>query len=217
MSSTAKALSPQIMVQSLQAEAKLNPVFNTVMHAFAIRERTRAQVTVSNLRLSMAQEGYQFDRPQCEKVLQFLASIGVGRLQKHANGILYALKDIKITLQSIGRAAIGATDKLAKFDQGNSFSRLPAQITQAKAVAPIKPGHVTAKAAKATFVERRAPAAKYEASIYVKINGQMSKFDIPGGLTTDELGRMLIDMHLMNSETANAAAVLPGPKSTLDQ
>lgn len=97
------------LVGKLKEIAK-DPVANAVLHVLALRQRTRKEITVSGLSLRMGRENYKYTRAQLAQVLKSLASLGLGVLHTDAKGRPKALKDIKISLQSVGRAALNDMD-----------------------------------------------------------------------------------------------------------
>lgn len=171
------------MVENLRKEAKNNPVFHTICKLFAARERARQQVTLSNLRLTTAKEGFNFTKQQHEQVLKFLASVGVGKLDIDTKGELRALKDIRFTLQSIGAAAIAKSEGLDKFKMQAQFNSLPTKDTQEKK-------YSTARAPLKADVSGR-----YAAALVVRIDGQSVQFELPKGVTTKELGEILSTLY----------------------
>lgn len=166
------------VIEQMRIKAATVPHFNAVFHLFAARERARAQVTLSTLRLSMAQEGFKFTDEQYSEVLQFLASLGIGRLDMDSKNRVRALKDIKVTLQSVGQAAVGKQASLAKFSVANSYTDLPKQEIKAAAPAPIK----------------QAPAkVEFTSSLVVYVDGK-PVIEFPQNLTPKELGDLLVGM-----------------------
>jgi len=95
------------LVHKLQERARMNKVFNSMAHVFAIRERTRRQLTVTSLYAQMKREKFIFSKNDYINELQLLATLSVVSLEKSSRGMIKALVDIKITLQSIGQAALG--------------------------------------------------------------------------------------------------------------
>lgn len=95
----------------LRNEAKTNKKFNAVCTIFAVRQRTRAQVTARALTQAMLLEGFtDFTIDDAAKVINFLGSLeGLGTIvngRKKENKSL-ALVNIKYTLQSVGATALG--------------------------------------------------------------------------------------------------------------
>ena len=115
-------------VSALRILADNNQVFNAMAHVFAMRERTRGQITVSSLFASMEKEGYKYTKEEYAKVLSSLADIKLGRLEKNGAGKSVALKDIRYTLQSIGMASIAKKPDLTKYQPKKTYIKLPAVV-----------------------------------------------------------------------------------------
>lgn len=184
---TTRHLSPKKIAEALRLEAIKNLVFKDVCHLWAVRERARAQVTLGTLRLSMAREGFNYSKDQIADVLLFLANLGVGKLDLDSDKQIRALKDVNISLQSIGRTALNFDTQLEPFTQPNSFSTLPAappptQAAVSKAV-PIPP------------LVKETPVQAYRAALVVHIDGMPVTFELPKRLTTPEIGAMLAKMY----------------------
>lgn len=168
------------IVAKLQEEAKRNEVFSAICYVFALRHRARQQVTVGTLRLKMAQEGYNFSKTQCQQVLRFLSSLGIGYLEfDQATKELVALKNIKLTLQSIGLAAIGNTGNLVRFNPLTEFLELPVKTAVQPAPAPPKPKVTDA----------------FDAALTVNVEGRLMTFDISNGLSAKELIKLISDRY----------------------
>lgn len=119
-------MNTQMVVETLKKEADKDEAFKDVSHVFASRKRARRQVTVASLANRMAKEGFGHSRTDYARVLRRLADLGFGSLQKDAKGNIKALKDIRISLQSIGAAAVGEAQKLINARQRVKFSALSA-------------------------------------------------------------------------------------------
>lgn len=122
---TSKPLSPAQVIDKLRTRASTDAVFHAVAEVFAMRERTRQQVTLQSLMATMLKEGYKFNKEQYTSVLAFMATLGLGTLERDNKGRIRALKGISITLQSIGLAAVSKKDNLAKNNIGTPFVKLP--------------------------------------------------------------------------------------------
>lgn len=120
-----KHKTPKDISVALRAEAIRNPVFGAVATLFAMRQRARQQVTIAALSASMKKNGFLFERQDYEKVLSFLASLGLGTLYRSSKGRIRALKDVRVSLQSIGKAAHTGDVKLAPFKPQNRFTKVP--------------------------------------------------------------------------------------------
>lgn len=184
-------LSPMEMATIIKAEATKNPVFNAVCHLFAVRERARSQVTLSTLMVSMSREGYNFNREQLEGVLEFLAHSGVGRLAKNSKGRVHALKDIKYTLQSVGRAGSDKATTVDKFVPNTTYSDLPQKALAAVIPTPRAPEPVAAPP-----TPEVAPAKTiYPAVLTITAGGKPVNFEIPNGLTSERLALLLSEIY----------------------
>lgn len=112
------------LVAAVRQRAATSPAFNAMCHVFAMRERTRQQITLTSLYLTMEREGFKFKKEQYAKELEFMASLGLGKLETDKSGIT-ALKNIYVTLQSIGMAGISKKDSIEKFNLTPNFVKLP--------------------------------------------------------------------------------------------
>lgn len=169
----------QHIVEQLIKEARNNNVFHSICTLFAMRERTRRQVTLSALKLTMLQEGFNYPVAELEHVLKFLASLGIGVLNYDVSGKLRGLKDIKFTLQSIGMAAVSKVNKLDKVIMVNKYTSIVPEIV----VKPEIKQQVTTK--KQEF---------YKAYLTVFIEGSPVKINLPGGISVKEIAVLLADM-----------------------
>lgn len=169
---------PKAAIEQLRAEANKNATVRDICFLWASRERARNQVTVGALRLAMAREGFIYDRKDYEKALRFFASLGLGKLDTDSKGTVRMLKDITVTLQSIGRAVAApeAAQTFEKFAQATPYTNLP--IPQVEK--PITPPQ---------------PTKPYAACLVVTVNKQEVIFDIPKGLTESQLGSLLAEFY----------------------
>src|SRR4051812_6596149 len=124
--------SPRSVVTQIRKEAAQKPAFNALCQIFAKRQRARSQVTMHNLTAIMKREGFSYSRDELAQALKFLAHIGLGRAEFNRNNKFKALKDIKVTLQSIGLAATAKVDALNKWHTHTKFAKLPAETKPAK-------------------------------------------------------------------------------------
>lgn len=183
---TNKRLSPNEVTDKLRSEANKDPVFSAVAHVFAMRERARQQVTVRNLAFTMHKEGFKFNKEQLQRVLKFLAGLHLGRLETTSKGEITALKDIRITLQSIGLAAVAKQDSLERLKTHNSFSRLPNTPASSKDEAPSIPPKPHAKTP----------------TLVVKMNGDSLTFDLPKNVTMKDLMALVARMYSRKTEVS---------------
>lgn len=95
------------MIEKLKKEAIISPPVNAVMHLLALRKRSRSRLTLGGLRQKMAAEGFKYSTQEYTQVLKILADSGLGTLQTSHKGKVQGLTDIKVTLQSVGKAVCG--------------------------------------------------------------------------------------------------------------
>ncbi len=118
------------VIETLKTEAKKNPAVDAVLHMFALRQRARHTVTLDGLEQRMKLNGFSYESTQYADVLKLLADLGIGKVEKDAKGRVKALKDVGVTLQSIGKAAVDDKGELDKFKKRNRFSALEAREAQ---------------------------------------------------------------------------------------
>lgn len=175
------------LISALREEAAKSPVFNSVCLVFSMRERTRQQITIPSLMVTMDKEKFSFSKEELGKVLRFLSSLGIGTLEYDRGGKVQALKNIKVTLQSIGLAALAKKEGLDKFHAQPQFQSLVA--------------NTASKAAPATkTVQLPTPGTtdntnRFPASLTVKIEGKPVVFDIPHGISLKDLSAVLQDLY----------------------
>lgn len=113
------------VIESLKKEASTNEAVSAILHVFALRKRARRQVTVQGLALRMKEEGFPFPKKDYESFIAFMASLGLGTLHAGKNGRPLAIKDIGVTLQSLGRAALGVDPSMEFLKKKkNTFHRI---------------------------------------------------------------------------------------------
>lgn len=120
-----KRIGSKNLVGQLRDRANKSPTFKNMAHVFAIRERTRQQISLNTLFMSMTKEGFKFSKADYARELEFLASVGIGRIDRDTKGRLRSLNGITVTLQSIGLASVSNKDKLEKFTPAIQFTKLP--------------------------------------------------------------------------------------------
>lgn len=193
------------LIETLKNETAKDPALSAVLHVFASRERARDQVTVSALAQRMTKEGFTYDNAEYVRILRLLAQLGVGRLDTSGTGKVRALKDVKITLQSLGMAGVGNSTSIEKLARRNRFQRIP--IIQAAPVTP--PPTVTIKSPEIKLepanyghkprIQPRPPEGTQEWMVLcVKLStGEVFKTYIPKGLSKEDatlIGKSLLDM-----------------------
>lgn len=189
------------LIETLKLETAKDPVTSAVLHMFAARERAREQVTIPALVNRMKEEGFLYAPGEYGRVLRLLAGLGVGRLDTDSSGKVRALKDVKVTLQSIGMAALGQGTTIDQLAKRNRYQRIP--IVTA---APIRPT-VTATSPEIKLeaagyghrprVQPRPPEGVWEVLCVPLQNGNTFKTYVPKGLTKADavlIGKALSDM-----------------------
>lgn len=173
------------MIAAIRKEAEVNRVFNEVCHLFASRKRTRRQVVLTTLKNTMAKEGHVFSREQYEGVLLFLGNLGIGTIHVNSKKRVTALKDIKVTLQSIGKVALTKKAILDKKEEASKFKSLRA------------PSDTSTKEFVESVVAHRPPSVpvvediRYPSYLTVLIDGKPVNFSGPTDLTADNLADFL--------------------------
>lgn len=174
------------VITALRQEAAAKPTFSAICTVFAVRERARHQVTMTSLRSKMQKAGWNIPAEDCENALKFLASLGFGTLEHDAGGKVKALTGLKVTLQSIGRAAIDKKDVLDRFAQGRKYVDLP-RPREGEA-APM----AAAKTGVKTILRRRATDSRV--SLNTVVSGQPVTIQLPTDLTAQQLGDVVFEL-----------------------
>lgn len=176
-------------VITLRREAARNPVVNDVCHVFAARKRARHQVTVRALSLRMKKEGFAHKDAEYAEVLSLLSDTGFGTLEKDRKGRVVALKNVKTTLQSLGKAVIGQKQELEALHLRNKFSALApaAQLIKQAKVTPIAPNTSPLPAQLAVYPYR----ATGSISITLTINKKPVIIPLPATLTPEEIASLI--------------------------
>lgn len=163
------------MIQSLRKEVSTNKTASAVFHVFAFRKRARQILTVNGLRQKMRAEGFKYEDKEYAKVLASMAEAGVGTLTKDAKGRVKALKDIKITLTSLGKAVCGTNDKLKNFKPKNQFIEVEVPvIASIPAVAP---------------TQSLSTASTMKIGVYTK--NRLINVEVPTNLSAEELSSLV--------------------------
>lgn len=169
----------QSVVQKLRERAEKSPVFTAMCSMFAMRERTRQQIVLNTLLAVMKNDTVKFSKEQLAEELKFMASIGLGTIQHDKKNRVYALKNIKTKLQSIGHAALSKTDHLVKFTPQAKFSDLPKRKTD--------------------FLEPRTTIIpekyQYKAVLNIDIEGHKVEFTIDNSVPLQELLTALSNLY----------------------
>lgn len=111
-------------ISALRTEAARNPVAQDVFVMFASRARTRQTVNLVALERRMEVEGFKHTRAEYQAVLKFLANLGFGKLDLGSRGRIKGLKEVKVTVQSIGAIACGQGLEIKQLSPRVRFGRL---------------------------------------------------------------------------------------------
>lgn len=178
---TPARLNTPMLIDALRKGAASNKAFNAVCHMFATRERARQQVTIESLMMRMAQEGFRFSKKEYQGCLTFLASCGIGTLDvKTDTKEVKALKNIKVTLQSVGKAALAQGSSLEKFSPQYEYQEVKFKDTIVQPPATAAP------------VIPPPAASGHVVMLVTRLNGKEVKLPLPRELTTQELGELVI-------------------------
>lgn len=197
MSRPVKKVSMQT-IETLRKECQANKVFDAVCHVFALRKRTRSRVSVLGLQQAMEAEGFGYTREDYRRVLAFLASQGIGTLQKSRQGTIRSLEGIDITLQSLGKAAVTKEGELKpKAPKARKYSDIKADAekihTQDFLLDP-----------KQKSIPKPLPIRKpspYPSFLTVLIEGKPVVFTGPQDLTPETLADFLVDFRKVSTKT----------------
>lgn len=162
------------MIETLRNDAAKDKVLDEVLHVFATRERTRFILTVHGLMQRMKREGFEHGYEEYAKILKHLGALGLGQVIHDSKGRVIALKEIKITLQSLGKAVYAKGESnLESYRKRNKFQKVTFRSPRASTDAPpaAKPQAMPASVA-LTFV----------------INGKPVTFSVPNNLDANDIG-----------------------------
>ncbi len=159
------------MVESLKKEAASNKATNDVLFVFSNRERARQILTVSGLKQRMKAKGFDYSDDKYGEVLTTMAAAGVGTLQKDAKGRVHALKDIKITLNSLGKAVLNA-EKVKGFTPKNTYVEVKVPQTTEVIAAP-----------------KGLTTGSLKLGVYMK--DRLINIEVPSNLSSEELAALI--------------------------
>lgn len=168
------------LVSRLKQALGESRALDATLHMFAARERARADVTIGSLAQRMKREGFNFNTNEYDQVLRFLAELGFGTLEYDKRGKVKALREISVSLQSIGRVALGQDKKLLKFNPRNKFEHLDGGSVPN----PIKDSDLDK-------VWNTAPVIGTKFTLSFHINDKVINLDIPDTLTSTELSALV--------------------------
>lgn len=158
------------IIESLRTEAGTNKLAAAVFHLFAMRERSRRRITIRSLSLKMKAEGFIYNKQEYTPLFQFLSRLDLGSLERNRRGGIKALRDIPVTLKSIGLAAVGKSNGLIQFRS---------KAKQAKPQAAFRPG-LTVR-----------PPSNTDIKIMVTINERPWYLDVPKDYTEQDIAKII--------------------------
>lgn len=173
------------VIAKLQERAANSKVFAAMANVFATRERTRNQITIQSLQVTMKKEGHEFTRADYVKELDFLSTLGIGQMAKSKSGVLRALLQINVTLQSVGAAALGKKvflDK-ARAVQHHKRTALPPPP-------PVQPTQQVQPTLETTFFKKEIDRA----TLIVTINDRRMKLDLSPKINANELLTLIFNL-----------------------
>lgn len=162
------------VVQTLKQQAS-DPVANAVFHMWALRKRARNEVTINGLHARMKAEGFVHSKTQYEPLLKLMATLGLGKLSTDAKGRVIALREVKTTLQSLGRAVCEtkSAPTLKRYQPKTKFRSL--QLEHAE---PVKASEET-------------PVTRADTSITVTVDSKSMTFPIDKEVSDEEAGYLV--------------------------
>lgn len=125
MEPTKLKMNAKEMAKTLAEQAEKSKTFKAMAELFASRQRTRQTIVVTSLVASMKKAGHAFTIPDYREELRFLSNLGLGIPVYGRNSEIKALKSIRVKLQSIGSAALKASQSLKAAKQAPTFINLP--------------------------------------------------------------------------------------------
>lgn len=161
------------IVNALRTEAKTNKVANDVFTVWAMRERSRAEVTLNGLHQRMVREGFNYTKQDYAPFLRTMARLGVGRLETQGGTKVVAIKNVHWKLDSLGKAALGEIGHVRSFRARNRFE-------------PIKTIDVPKAVEKKVEIKPCAPV-----TLTVSVNGKSLNLPIPNEFTPEDVGALV--------------------------
>jgi hypothetical protein len=117
-------MTPQ-SIEKLKQAKQIDPALDALLHSFAARERSRSYLNLPILAKRMKTEGFNYSSEEYAKSLKTLADLGFGVLDIARGGKIRGLKEIKVTLQSLGQSALsGQVLPLTSPKRRNRFLKL---------------------------------------------------------------------------------------------
>lgn len=177
-------------LKTLQKQSVEHRVVNDVLHVFAVRKRARSMITIRGLAARMKAEGFEeHSDDDYRKVLKLLAEAGFGKLEMDTKGRVVALKDIRVTLQSIGKAVLNEEVKLKGFTPRTKYEKVPTD----SANPPVLP-QTPASQKKQEITEARNGSRTISMPLNISFDmgaGKPVVITLPKGLSQDEIALLI--------------------------
>jgi hypothetical protein len=179
--------SMSVVIEKLRKAASEDRVFNDIFHVFASRQRARRMVSVAALSQRLIKDGFHHSKEESRRFLKFLASLDLGKLERDRRGNIRALRDVTVSLQSIGLVAVatGKPGELKLFNKRNKFQDLPAKMV--KSVESVKPKD-----------QQQQPSTSL--TISLNINDKAVPINIPSSLSASEIAELVARLSSNGSE-----------------
>lgn len=187
------------MIETLRTEAAKNTALGDVLHMLATRERARFMISLSALTVRMHREGFKGTRSEYGLALAKLATAGVGALDRDPKGRVRSLKDIKISLPTLGRAVLGE-DQLKGFKQRNRYQTVidvptPVQVAHSAPASIATPpmGDRRSSGGWDGIERRRSPRESVGGNVVLtfKVNGRDLSLPLPTEMPATDVARLV--------------------------
>lgn len=175
-------------VQFLRERVAKDKIAKDVFHVMSIRERARNVITLGGLQQRMKKEGYNYEMGDYAGVLKVLADLDFGSLMTDSRGKIVGLKDIKITLQSIGRAALGESDDLVGWKPRNKYVPLADAIPPESVIE--SPRRIKTK----ETIPTEENLDSHTMVLRVLINGRPVNIPIPKEMPEKEVANLIVTL-----------------------
>lgn len=105
------------VIQKLQEKTAEDPKFSAVSHVLAFRKRDRYCLSARGLWLKMRREGFKYKESEFIPVLEFLAGLGLGKVETDHKGNVVSLRNLRMPIPLLGAAACGQEIDLDKIER----------------------------------------------------------------------------------------------------
>lgn len=167
-------------VLELKKLAAENKIAEELFIVWAHRKRARNEITMKALCKSMEDRGFTYPNSEYNKILEVLASLGLGVIKKDFKGRVKGLYDVPVSFSSIGEVAVNSSDKLNPFKSRRKYKKLfdkgwtlEEQAPKPVEVVPPQRGQI------------------YELNLEILINGKSLHIPVPKDLSKDELATLI--------------------------